>query len=728
LSRASGTEAVSLSESVDRARAQLSQAAFLAAWSLYYEDWLRDDKNVQKARLAEGMFAELMGTETTSPSPEEVSVDLRSNESIARSILGMALCKSLTSSSATAVAWILLLTSDGAFEPLRSQAGVWEMVIHLENHEYREALDTLDEARATMQEIPLPWLRLCAALALDDPRRDRFAAELIKFSVTELAARGELQQVLDLATRYGVDALGDSGFALKYVQGVIRYQEARKRHGVEEPTIDSSIGALYEQAADALKAAAAESDAEKYPLAAGACRRLIAWCSYFRSNFLDAQREFEAAASVLNGAEAAEALWMSIVSLDKVAETGRSADVRITLDGLIDRYISQYPGDPNTAKLLLKRSSRAKEPSPEAVAELLAIPPGNDAYPAAQARAADMLYQLFRSAGRDDRLAYAGQFLGAAVPLISQPQVNMGGDDSKARSDELNRQIVRCRQVLEVALTEGVDRLGAARAAFDALDVVAAIDASVIAPHRDELESRRAQERLLSDDVAAATALANGLWERDDASIWARLAVREMFKQAHRVWKSPDATDPDKTAAIERIAQFGGRVLHEFKDDPNALDRPGAIGYYAAVAEATMALWDRSRDRALAEKSLFLYATLLSRRPSNAAFLRAAAILSEACDQPAKALDHWRTIVAGTQVGSANWYEAKFHQIQLLSKTDPARAREVLNQHKQLNPEYGPEPWGAKIKGLDELVPLNPAAEAGTSQEPTAESTAGGGA
>ena len=141
-----------------------------------------------------------------------------------------------------------------------------------------------------------------------------------------------------------------------------------------------------------------------------------------------------------------------------------------------------------------------------------------------------------------------------------------------------------------------------------------------------------------------------------------------------------------------------------------------------------MGLWERSRDRTLAEKSLFLYDTLLARRPSNATFLRAAAILSEACDQSPKALDHWRKIVAGTPVGSANWYEAKFHQIQLLSKTDPSRAREVLNQHKQLNPEYGPEPWGAKIKGLDEMVPQNPAAEVNAAGAGTPNASKGGGA
>jgi hypothetical protein len=109
-----------------------------------------------------------------------------------------------------------------------------------------------------------------------------------------------------------------------------------------------------------------------------------------------------------------------------------------------------------------------------------------------------------------------------------------------------------------------------------------------------------------------------------------------------------------------------------------------------------------------AQAALFLYDKLLQRRPNNAAFMRAAALLSEKVDQQQKALDHWRRLVAGSELNSDGWYEAKFHQIQLLAKLDPPRAREVMNQHKQLNPDLGPVPWGPKLKGLDEQIPAKP--------------------
>jgi tetratricopeptide (TPR) repeat protein len=615
------------------------------------------------------------------------------------------------------VAWLSLLTHPTTYEPLRTQVPVWEIVIYLEHHEYRDVIEVLENARASQHDVPLPWLRLIAAHTLEEKKSDRFADELSRACVTELAARGELQQVLDLAQRFGIEALGDAGgagFAFKYVQGVIKYQQARTSHNSEEPTLDAEIGAMYGGAAAALKAAAAEPDAPKYPVPAASCLRLIAWCSFFRGNFLDATAEFEEASSALSGNDAAEALWMAVVSLDKVVEAGRSIEAREQLNGLIDRFLALYPDHPNAARLMVKRSFRIEEASPETVNDLLAVPPSSDVYDLAQGRAADMLYQLFRRSREDDRLGYASQFLSVAVPLISEPPRRR--ESSHA---DLAPFVVRCRQVLEVALAEGVERLVAARAAIDSLEAVNLIDPASVSPHRDEIDCRKVQERLYAGDADAAATLTEELWSRDATSIWSRLAVRSMFKQAFRVWRSAEAeaTPQERQAAVERVARYGGRVLYEFGDEPDALERSGAMGYYTAVADATFALWQSSGDPERAKAALFLYDKLLARRPNSAAFLRAAALLAEKVDRQPRALDHWRRLVAGSEVGSEGWYEAKFHQIQLLAKLDPPRAREVMNQHKQLNPNFGPSPWGPKIKGLDEQIPLNPDPKPATQPE-----------
>ena len=57
--------------------------------------------------------------------------------------------------------------------------------------------------------------------------------------------------------------------------------------------------------------------------------------------------------------------------------------------------------------------------------------------------------------------------------------------------------------------------------------------------------------------------------------------------------------------------------------------------------------------------------------------------------------------LTGTAGGSDAWFEARYQLIRLLAETDPDRARLVMRQHKALNPSYGPEPWGVKLRVLD---------------------------
>jgi hypothetical protein len=47
------------------------------------------------------------------------------------------------------------------------------------------------------------------------------------------------------------------------------------------------------------------------------------------------------------------------------------------------------------------------------------------------------------------------------------------------------------------------------------------------------------------------------------------------------------------------------------------------------------------------------------------------------------------------------WYEARYESIRLLAEKDPAAAREVMEQHKALEPAMGPGTWGEKFRELD---------------------------
>lgn len=698
LSRAAGSEAASLDEQVEKARSLLAQCLFLNAWTLYYQSWVND--RPESAKVAEGLFAPLLAPDNNAPQPSDVSVDLRSGEWVARSILGMALCKSISSSAATALAWIDLLEQPNTFEAVRAEAPAWRLVVLMDHQEYRQALDFV-QSRNTESPAPLAWLRLVAVNALEDDGRDRQAAELARFAVTALASRGELDQVLDLARRFGTQSLGDSGFALQYVRGVIKYQEARQSHDSEDPTLDPAIIAKYEEAAASLNAAVNEADASKYGVAAAACRRLAAWCRYFQSRFLDARKAFEEASAALSGDESAEALWMAVVSLDKLVQPGGKTDLNKQLNELVDRFLTQFPSSEHAPKLRLRRVVTDKQATPRAVQELLSIPPNSDVYDAARRQASDLLYQMFRDASGPRKAVYATQFLSVAVPLLGAG----ARDLDLAKKEETQRFVARCRQVLEVSLADGVDRVIAARTALDALNELkghAEVDTGGWA---DELAARTVQERLLAGDEAAAAAIADDLWNRDPASVWTRLAARAMFKHAYDQWKGQDVDPAKKNAALDVVVRHGGRVLREFTERADGMDQPGAFAYFIAVADATMAQWEQTGDVERGKAALFLYQSLLDRRPRSATFLRSVAVLAEALGDRPRALDCWRRLVAGLPPEAPGWYEAKFRQIDLLARSDPALAREIMDQHKQLHPDFGPDPWGAKLKGLDASIP-----------------------
>ena len=696
LTRSGGSSAVILSEEAERYHRLLAQCTFLNAWALYYQSWLNERPD--NARAAELLFATLLETESSRPQPEDISVDLRSIEAIARSILGMALCKSLTASSATALRWVELLEDERTHELLHEQSPAWKVAIHLEHGEYRAARAVLEAVQAN-QVLPLPWVRLAAVHALEAEPNSEHATALARWAVAQLAAGGELEQVLDLAQRYGANALGTSGFAMRYVRGVQHYQHARDIHGNDRPSVDEELASLYERAVSELDAAVAEPDAQGYPKAAAGCRWLIAWCRYFQSSFLAARTAFERAAETLSSDDGPEALWMAVVCLDKVVQAGDGEALARELAELIDRFLAQYPSNPHAPRLIVKRAQAAEQVSPAAVNELLAVPQNSEAFGDARKQAALALYKLFRRSSGEQRVSYGQEYLVVAIGLLTsdQPDVPAAGQDE--RQPYLSQFIARCRRVLEVALSEEVQQPAAARMALDALDALRG-GGDAAAPYRDEIDYRRVQERLYEGDAKSAAATGDRLWAGNPGSLWSRAAQRALFKYAHRRFAADDADDQ----ALDLVVRAGQRILSEFEGSVEALDRPSVLAYYLAVADGLTQQWQRRGQADNAERALALYEAVLAVRPRDAIVLRATAGLAERFGNTDRALACWRLLVAGSEAGTEPWYEAKFHLISLLADVDPIRARLVMDQYKQLNPEYGPQPWAARLLALDRRI------------------------
>ncbi len=715
-SRSRGAETAQLNQEVDTLTQLHARTVFLLAWAQYYHAWLAG--SADEARLAEDLFGEIIDPEVGRLTPDDVSRDLLATDSFARAVLGMALAKSLTAGPDSALRWIDLLELEQTVEPLRAQASAWRMAILLEHGEFREVRHVLEGAAAEPtddreeQALPLAWLRLAAVHALEAANENVDAADLARFAIAQLASSGELPQVLDLAQRFGVEWMGDRGFAALYVRGAQTYQQARDRHDGDEPTTDSELAAMYQEAATHLEGAASQPDAVEFARAAAGARSIIGWCHYFSGRFFEARRAFESASDQLPPTEAVEALWMAIVSLDKVVQASADEARQLELDALIRKFLERYPSSEYAPRLVVRQAEQGvAEPTLELVEELLNVPPNSLTYAAAQERAENMLYQLFRAAVGDERIELGERFLAVAMPRWLAVDIESLPDDA-ARTIF----VVRARRILETALTPGVERPRAAEQVLVRLDGLAADGAVDLAEALDEIDYRRFQWMMLEGDRAAAETVADSMWERQSDSAWTVAAVRALFKTAVDQWRESPAGEIPNIALLNRIIHFGGRTIQELDDSGRSLNEPAVATAFATVAEALMTKWESTGQSEDGERAHFLYDRLLAANANNSIFLRAIGILAPEFGDRAQAVSAWRKLAAGTDAGTEPWLEAKFHLIALLAKDDPAHAREVLDQHKALYPEYGPPPWDEQFRLLDESLPAAPASDEGAAE------------
>ncbi len=680
LSRTSSTGVAVVNERLNQARRLHQQSSFLTAWALYHDAWLND--RVQSARAAEELFATLLMSDTPRPRPQDISVDLRGQEPFARAILGMALCKSITSdvgASSTALSWLELLEHESTYPGLRRQVTIWKIAVLAEHQSFRSIGSLLHDAMNSEQTLPSTWLRLVAVHALEADPADMEARSLVRRSVTQLAAQGELDQILDLANRYGTDRLGRQGFALRYVNGLISYRAARDLHGSETPATDEAIIAGYHEAIEHLQQALAEHDAEQYPAAIGACRQLKAWALYYLGEYADASIAFEQAATELPEREADDALWMAIVCFDRI-DTKDDAFVE-KQQALIAHYIEKYPESHRASSLVLRDAVALERLSDDDLQLLREVPADHASRDSASRRIAEELYQRFRESKGDTKVNHGEEFLDKVNRLLT--------------SDHANGMLLMIRRALEVALHPDIGRGSIAQTAlqqFDRLVDRGEVDSSEYA---EEMKLRRLQERLLDGDDGMAQHLADALWDADPRSIWARLASRAMFSHAYQY---QPADDPIR---LQLITRHGGRVIREFEDDPDAMQHAQVRGYHAAVADALYRLWESSGESQHGRAALFLYQRLLTVEPRNATYLRAAARLAGDLEELAFAADCWRRLAAGSPSGSNQWFEARFELIAILKESNPAQARRVLEQHVILFPQYGPEPWRSRFQRLE---------------------------
>lgn len=675
------------------------QAAYYGGWAKYYQAWLSGGTSGLDDAVR--LFGYILQFDGSVPQPEEVPESILTAEHAARAAIGIALCQAQAGRAQTGLAWLDIVQSANPESP-RVQAILpgYRLVVLFAAGRWDEIEVSINKWK---QEgvLSTTLVRLFAVLALERSQSsgDAQARRLGEEAVNMLAEMGELHQVIEIADVFQLDTLGGDSFILTYVPAIKAYEAARESHGKDDPATDAKIIALYAQAEKMLTATAERRDASKWPEAARHARVLVAWSQYFQGRLDQAATLFEEMSRQLTGDEAESAMWMSIVCRERLASTGPDAKAQANLDRALKGFVARFPSSSRAGRVRFRQATADAQPSLDAVEELLAIPPSSDAYAASRAEAERMLYLLFRDAPSDRRIQAAQRYLEVAIPLLEgdERRAFLGGADATAREQYLTR----ARRVLDVLLTRGVARVTEARQILDRLETARAAGLMNLAEVSGELDYRRFQAQILSGGFEEAAQWCEELWKSDPDSAFAQSASRALYAYAVQDWQT-FKQDTRLEQTLRRVVLHGRRALRGAGDPPSA-ENPANAAIMLNVADAALTLDSMTSGgdaelRALAEA---WFGRLLEAEPRHFRILRGSAIIAESHGDTENALQYWRTAMTGSPETTPEWFEAKYHFMRLLNGSEPARARDVMTQHILLHPDYGPAPWGDRIRALE---------------------------
>jgi hypothetical protein len=556
--------------------------------------------------------------------------------------------------------------------------------------------------------------RLLAVLALGAPDSAPRApvAEIRDAALAELVGRGELGHVLAIAAAFGTQGFGTDSFIGLEVRGLKAYDDARTAHGPDDnarrdPPTDPGVRRMYAAAAELFELALRAPGADAFPDAAAQTMLLVGVC---RINALgdDAPDDAtdpeswltRAAEAIRDPARAAAAMRLAIHALDqRVSAGGASAvDAASRRDAMIDAFLDRFPDDPAAPSMIVRRVTTPGFDRVRGLTMLLAIPPSSPWHPAARHHAAAIAFELYRAAPPAEREWAARRYLDLEDPLLAADRRTA----SEGKRDAAERSALRARRIVEAALGLDAPDLPLADRALESIESLAALGLLDTAPIRGELAYRRAQIALIRGDHAAADALLAEAATADPTL--ARAGDKLRFDAAVRAWRASRRDDPGapgSVAAAQRVADAGAALIDA---DPTALLGGSGAIVRSVSAEALADVYAATSDRAVAERAIVLLREVLDAAPNATAELRRLAELTEALGMLEESLGAWRTLVAGLPVGSDQWFDARVRHVTVLAHREPDRAREVLAQHVALYPDYGPEPWGPRLRAVHETL------------------------
>jgi len=651
----------------EKKQQQLGLVTSYLAWAHYYIAWYED--SAKDAKAAEALFVEILDGD--SPHLQAVSLDLKSYETGARSILGIALCKSILNDPVGPDPWLEELESTETWSTVRSLVPLWRFLVRIDNRKWQEVLTDISSPTADS----ILMYRIAAVHALED-YANPIAKEVADKAITGLIDTSQLGILSDIITAYGSAAMEKDGFIASYIQGDIQYRNITKTYQNDEPPQDVATRQNFAEVADLFKKATKANDISEYPQLLDDCQFMLGLSYYYSSQFAEASLAFERAAE---GNNKEQAIWMAIVSLDRL-ETLSEQQKRQKKE-LSSIYLVNWPNSEHASQLTIHQSSTA-EASTQSIQELLAIPYSDPKYEDAQRQAARSLYTVWSTVSDDERQSIGNSYISVAMPLILSDSTKT--DDPKA----VELAVARSMRVLEVSLHPEISRLTAARNALETIHEIQKRNTFDMSAFQTEIRFRNILLLLNGQQYEDATTALLGMIQEYPENKWTTIASKS-------VWGLLQA---DSTISNDLLLTIGNQILQNLTD--YQLADVEYLQITTRTATAAFQLFMASNDEEAGKEALRLSRILAAQKPGILQINQLSAQIEQAVGDTEQALTRWKSIASSSQKGALVWLEARYNIILILSEQFPIKALALLDQHQIIYPDYGAAPYGEQLQNL----------------------------
>lgn len=677
-------------------RRQRSLARYYAGWARLQRASLLD--NPADAREAVAHFASMVDADAGDPDPERLPRSLLNLDHVARSVLGLVLALDRSGEPDLGMAWFEQVRAEEVWltvsPEVRAQFELRAISLHAASGRW-SGLRRVVSARRNGEALPLLDARLLAVETLQAKADGGLRSvsqgtvdQLAKIALSDLVARDAFEHLVDVTSRFeGVPDL-DKGFAGSYVKGLRQLAEADRAQATAGGSSgqigeNATVRRLYETASRSLLEAVAIQDDSASPTSRLNARYHAGVALHGGGLHQAAARELGRVAEGTRDPELRErALWLAIVTLDaRLISASDDALARRERDRLANLYLESFGGSDKAVRLVIRLLDADLLEPDELRSVLRNVSRNSPVRRAARARLADLLYAD----------ALRGE-PGAAAELAGLAQEALEAATARRATSLEPDTLLVLRRAFAVLLDVSPPE---ARSASGLLASARRIDAATIDSSR-ELIYRAFQIAVMLDDERGRDIAFEMLEAQDDRF---RAGARRLsFTHVNRVWHRRP-TPEGARAVLESAAA----LLPQLETPADrAVARSAAAGASLYLARA---LSDPDERSALLEAALRFDLAVIEDGLADRSLLERAGPVAVELDQRDVAIDVYQRLQSASTPASPGWYTARVELVRLLLIEAPQRARAILEQHRALYPDWGPEPWGPALRAMADALP-----------------------